>query len=218
MSTQDKIVRPNGAEWDTVKFACPKCGSTDSFQFHMIDDEQHFIMRCNAETGEVHRVGGGLYYKVCGWQSERYTHLPSDVEAPEWPFEPVVDDTQTFEVLVPIDDDSQRAELQEALTFEINRIMGDYNKEVIRTVNMMKTDDQEAVDRQTARLEKKKAETQKALEFYCGGDYIEGVNVHEELHQPAMAGLMTRLSAIGSEGINTSRLTNLVNFDESISS
>lgn len=107
MSTQDKIVRPNGAEWDTVKFACPKCGSTDSFQFHMIDDEQHFIMRCNAETGEVHRVGGGLYYKVCGWQSERYTHLPSDVEAPEWPFEPVVDDTQTFEVLVPIDDDGE---------------------------------------------------------------------------------------------------------------
>ena len=28
-----------------------------------------------------------------------------------------------------IDDDSQRAELQEAMTFEINRIMGDYNKE-----------------------------------------------------------------------------------------
>ena len=34
-------------------------------------------------------------------------HLPSDVEAPEWPFEPVVDDTQTFEVLVPIDDDGE---------------------------------------------------------------------------------------------------------------
>ena len=82
--------------------------------------------------------------------------------------------------------ETRRAELQEAMTFEINRIMGDYNKEVIRTVNVMKTDDQEAVDRQTARLEKKKAETQKALEFYCGGDYIEGVNVHEELHQPAM--------------------------------
>ena len=31
----------------------------------------------------------------------------SDVEAPEWPFEPVVDDTQTFEVLVPIDDDGE---------------------------------------------------------------------------------------------------------------
>ena len=98
MSTQDKIVRPNGAEWDTVKFACPKCGSTDSFQFHMIDDEQHFIMRCNAETGEVEK---------CGWQSERYTHLPSDVEAPEWPFEPVVDDIQTVEVLVPIDEDGK---------------------------------------------------------------------------------------------------------------
>ena len=71
-----------------------------------------------------------------------------------------------------IDDDSQRAELQEAMTFEISRIMGDYNK-VIRTVNMMKTDDQEAVDRRTARLEKK-AETQKALSS-TGGDYIEGV-------------------------------------------
>ena len=55
----------------------------------------------------MHRVGGGLCYKVCGWQSERYTHLPSDVEAPDWPFEPVVDDTQTVEVLVPIDDDGK---------------------------------------------------------------------------------------------------------------
>ena len=91
MSTQDKIVRPNGAEWDTVKFACPNCGAT-SFEFHMIDDEQHFIMKCT---------------ECVPFQSERYTHLPSDVEAPEWPFEPVVDDTQTFEVLVPIDDDGK---------------------------------------------------------------------------------------------------------------
>ena len=87
MSNQDKIVRPNGAEWDTVKFACPNCDST-SFEFHMIDDERHFVIVCT---------------KCIPWQSERYTHLPSDVEAPEWPFEPVVDDTQTFEVLVPID-------------------------------------------------------------------------------------------------------------------
>ena len=29
------------------------------------------------------------------------------MEAPEWPFEPVVDDTQTVEVLVPIDDDGK---------------------------------------------------------------------------------------------------------------
>ena len=100
MSTQDKIVRPNGAEWDTVKFACPNCGATDSFAFHMIDDEQHFVMRC---ARIVQRMGNN----PCGWQSERYTHLPSDVEAPEWPFEPVVDDTQTFEVLVPIDDDGE---------------------------------------------------------------------------------------------------------------
>ncbi len=109
MSTQDKIVRSNGAEWDTVKFACPNCGATDSFAFHMIDDEQHFIMRCNAEKGEIVRWGFGWkeVNKKCGWQSERYTHLPSDVEAPEWPFEPVVDDTQTFEVLVPIDDDGE---------------------------------------------------------------------------------------------------------------
>jgi hypothetical protein len=97
MSNQDRIKRPNGAEWDTVKFACPNCDST-SFEFHMIDDEQHFIMRCVEPVGEVW---------ICGWQSERYTHLPSDVEAPEWPFEPVVDDTQTFEVLVPIDDDGK---------------------------------------------------------------------------------------------------------------
>lgn len=92
MSTQDRIKRPNGAEWDTVKFACPNCGATDSFAFHMIDDEQHFVIVCT---------------KCIPWQSERYTHLPSDVEAPEWPFEPVVDDTQTFEVLVPIDDDGK---------------------------------------------------------------------------------------------------------------
>ena len=100
MSTQDKIVRSNGAEWDTVKFACPNCGATDSFAFHMIDDEQHFVMRCA-------RIVQRMRNNPCGWQSERYTHLPSDVEAPEWPFEPVVDDTQTFEVLVPIDDDGE---------------------------------------------------------------------------------------------------------------
>lgn len=111
MSTQDKIVRSNGAEWDTVKFACPKCGSTEHFQFHMIDDEQHFVMRCVAEHSKNDAICEDWFETLqrygCGWQSERYTHLPSDVEAPEWPFEPVVDDTQTFEVLVPIDDDGE---------------------------------------------------------------------------------------------------------------
>ena len=112
MSTQDKIVRPNGAEWDTVKFACPKCGST-KFEFHMIDDEQHFVMQCVSECNKHGTPFYGttwsstLQQYVCGWQSERYTHLPSDVEAPEWPFEPVVDDIQTIEVLVPIDDDGE---------------------------------------------------------------------------------------------------------------
>jgi len=91
MSTKDTILRSNGAEWDTVLFACPKCGSFD-MRLHMIDDEQHFVLACKDD------------YK-CGWNSERYTHLPSDAEAPEWPFEPVVDDIQTVEVLVPIDDD-----------------------------------------------------------------------------------------------------------------
>jgi len=104
MSIQDKIVRPNGAEWDTVKFACPNCGNDDMFEFHMIDDEQHFVMRCAGTYGSGDAPNG---VAVCGWQSERYTHLPSDVEAPEWPFEPVVDDTQTFEVLVPIDEDGE---------------------------------------------------------------------------------------------------------------
>ena len=89
MSTQDRIGRPNGDVWDTVKFACPNCGST-TFEFHMIDDEQHFVIVCT---------------KCIPWQSERYTHLPSDVEAPEWPYEPVSDDTQTVEVLVPVEDD-----------------------------------------------------------------------------------------------------------------
>ena len=111
MSTKDTIVRPNGAKWDTVKFACPKCGATESFQFHMIDDEQHFVMRCVAEHPKNDAVCEAWFESLqrygCGWQSERYTHLPSDVEAPEWPFEPVVDDTQTFEVLVPIDDDGE---------------------------------------------------------------------------------------------------------------
>ena len=105
MSNQDRIKRPNGAEWDTVKFACPKCGSTDSFQFHMIDDEQHFVMVC-PECRSICDDNDWKHSEDC-WQSKRYTHLPSDVEAPEWPFEPVVDDTQTFEVLVPIDDDGE---------------------------------------------------------------------------------------------------------------
>ena len=114
MSTQDRIKRPNGAEWDTVKFACPNCGATDSFAFHMIDDEQHFVMRCaklvrdkGSEIYNEDKTRVSFTSRPCLWQSERYTHLPSDVGAPEWPFEPVVDDTQTFEVLVPIDDDGE---------------------------------------------------------------------------------------------------------------
>ena len=75
MSNQDRIKRPNGAEWDTVKFACPNCGATDSFAFHMIDDEQHFVMRCNAETDEVHRVGDGYAY-ADGNQNATLTCLP----------------------------------------------------------------------------------------------------------------------------------------------
>ena len=105
MSNQDRIKRPNGAEWDTVKFACPTCGST-KFEFHMVDDEQHFVMVCGSERGPCGTFRNWPDEKIV-WQSERYTHLPSDVEAPEWPFEPVVDDTQTVEVLVPIDDDGK---------------------------------------------------------------------------------------------------------------
>ena len=104
MSTQDKIERPNGAVWDTVKFACPLCDST-SFEFHMIDDEQHFVMVC-PECRSICDQNDWKHSEDC-WQSKRYTHLPSDVEAPEWPFEPVVDDIQTVEVLVPIDDDGE---------------------------------------------------------------------------------------------------------------
>ena len=104
MSTQDKIERPNGDVWDTVKFACPLCDST-SFEFHMIDDEQHFVMVC-PECRSICDQNDWKHSEDC-WQSKRYTHLPSDVEAPEWPFEPVVDDIQTIEVLVPIDDDGE---------------------------------------------------------------------------------------------------------------
>tara|TARA_Y100001938_G_scaffold140576_1_gene208946 strand:- start:188 stop:487 length:300 start_codon:yes stop_codon:yes gene_type:complete len=68
----------------------------------MIDDEQHFVMKCTGTNGK-----NGWCRNNGGWQSERYTHLPSDVEAPEWPFEPVVDDIQTVEVLVPIDEDGK---------------------------------------------------------------------------------------------------------------
>ena len=114
MSNKDTIVRPNGAKWDTVKFACPKCGATESFQFHMIDDEQHFVMRCanqirdkETEIYNEDKTRVSFVSRPCKWQSERYTHLPSDVEAPEWPFEPVVDDIQTVEVLVPIDEDGK---------------------------------------------------------------------------------------------------------------
>ena len=101
MSTQDKIKRPNGDVWDTVKFACPNCGKTDNFQFHMIDDEQHFVMKCIWKGPRE----GSQFAHICGWQSDRYTHLPSDVGAPEWPYEDVIDDTQTFEVLVPINEE-----------------------------------------------------------------------------------------------------------------
>ena len=101
MSNEDEIRRADGAVWDTVKFACPNCGATDKFAFHMIDDEQHFIMRCRGLKLIDERRSA---YRDCVWQSERYTHLPSDVKAPEWPYEPVTNETKTIEVLVPEDD------------------------------------------------------------------------------------------------------------------
>jgi hypothetical protein len=99
---KDKITRENGAVWDTVKFNCPYCGNTNKFEFHMIDDEQHFIMRCVAQ--DAFRVYDPTN-TTCGWQSERYCHLPSDIEPPIWPYEPASDEVKTVEVLVPVEED-----------------------------------------------------------------------------------------------------------------
>jgi hypothetical protein len=100
MSREDKITRADGAVWNTVKFQCPNCGGS-KFEFHMIDDEQHFVMRCRGLKLIDERRSA---YRDCVWQSERYTHLPSDAEAPEWPYDAPSNEVKTVEVLVPEDD------------------------------------------------------------------------------------------------------------------
>ena len=103
--SKDKITRPNGAEWDTVKFTCPECGSR-KFEFHMIDDELHFVMKCaGGMKGRFEQLANVELAYPCGWQSKRYCHLPSDIEPPLWPYEPASDEVKTIEVLVPVEED-----------------------------------------------------------------------------------------------------------------
>ena len=121
-------------------------------------------------------------------------------------------------ILGYINDDAQREELQRAMTMEVNRRMDAYYKEVERSFNIMNDEDQASIDRQLKRLKKKKAQAAQMLEFYCGGNYIEGVNVHSEIQQPRMSGIATRIAHLGSAGVNMHNLRALVNFDESDSS
>ena len=104
MGEKCKIVRTDKKVWNTVKFVCPKCGH-DEFELHLIDDEMHYVMRCMKRFHFVETGEGEDGASVPCWQAERYFHLPSDVEQDDWPYEPVVDDTQTVDVLVPVDDD-----------------------------------------------------------------------------------------------------------------
>ena len=118
-------------------------------------------------------------------------------------------------ILGYIDDDAQRKDLQEAMTMEVNRRMDAFLKDCEIAFDRMNEDDQASIDRQLKRLKKKKAETAKMLEFYCGGDYMDGVNVHPDVQKPRMAGLATRIAHLGSAGVNKHNLRELMNFDES---
>ena len=106
MGEKSKIVRHDGAVWNTVKFECPKCGH-DEFELHMIDDEQHYVMRCAKRLTFIDNETESIEERasVPCWQAEKYFHIPSDVDADDWPYEPASDDTQTVDVLVPVNDD-----------------------------------------------------------------------------------------------------------------
>ena len=121
-------------------------------------------------------------------------------------------------ILGYIDDDAQRQDLQRAMTMEVNRRMDAYYKQVENAFNTMNDEDQASIDRQLKRLKKMKAKAAKMLEFYCGGNYMDGVNVNPDIQQPRMSGIATRIAHLGSAGVNMHNLRALVNFDESDSS
>lgn len=115
-----------------------------------------------------------------------------------------------------IDDEAQRIELQREMTIHINTLMQDYFDETTEMFDRLIQGgecSQEDVNKAVARGVKKKQQMEQMLELYCGGNYVEGVNVHEQVGGSArVAGLDTRIQNIGSGGINVHGLRDLINF------
>ena len=115
-----------------------------------------------------------------------------------------------------IDDDAQRVELQREMTHHVNDMMNDYLNEFTASLNSLNDDDQENVNRAIKKFAKRKNKMQKTLEFYCGGDFVDGVNINSSIGgDDRLSGLRTRITNLGSgTGINVNGLRELVEFEQ----
>ena len=115
-----------------------------------------------------------------------------------------------------IDDEAQRVELQREMTHHVNDMMNDYLNEFTESLNSLNDDDQENVNRAIKKFAKRKNKMQKTLEFYCGGDFVDGVNINSSIGgDDRLSGLRTRITNLGSgTGINVNGLRELVEFEQ----
>lgn len=112
-----------------------------------------------------------------------------------------------------IDDEAQRVELQRELTIHVNTQMNEYFEEFTETLDRLAADDsQEAYDKAVKRFTKRKQQMEQMLNTFCGGDYVDGVNLDPRVADNRVAGLDTRIQNIGSGGINVHGLRDLINF------
>jgi len=115
-----------------------------------------------------------------------------------------------------IDDEAQRAELGREMTQHINEKMNDYLNEFTNTLAQLNDEDQEDVNKAIRKFAKRKDKMQRMLEFYCGGDFVSGVNIDSNIGGDGrLSGLKTRISNLGSgTGINVNGLRELVEFEQ----
>lgn len=117
-------------------------------------------------------------------------------------------------IMCYINDVAQMETLQEEMTIDVHRQMEDYFKKCDKALKFLDADDAEAIDKAVASLRKARTEVDKTLDFYCGSDWIEGVNLKPEVMQPRQMGLRTRLGSLGISTSKSAQLRELLNFDE----
>jgi hypothetical protein len=117
-------------------------------------------------------------------------------------------------IMCYINDVAQMETLQEEMTIDVHRQMEDYFKKCDRALKYLDADDAKAIDKAVESLRKARTDVDKTLDFYCGSNWIEGVNLKPEVVKPRQMGLRTRLGSLGISNSKSAQLRELLNFDE----